>query len=159
RVPQSRHRVERALVAPPPAALPRLLSRVAHPPLAGQRCAGPAGCATASLRHDRRSPTRRRFASPLRTSRRLTVAHGANLPDRAPSWTGRCAFTRSRSYAETAYLPFDVLELRVGDSGNTPSEARRGADRVSGRDSRPRRMRACPTSWRISQDSFIATAR
>jgi putative transposase len=35
RVPRSPHRVERARVAPPPAVLPRLLSRVAHSPLVG----------------------------------------------------------------------------------------------------------------------------
>jgi hypothetical protein len=93
-VPRDALTATRTLVAPPPAALPRLLSRMAPSPLVGQGCSRPAGCPTASLRHDRPSPTRRRFASPLRTSRRLTVAHGANLPGRTRPWLGRCASTR-----------------------------------------------------------------
>ena len=80
RVPRPRHRVERALVAPPPPAVPRLLSRMAHSPLPGEGCARPAGGTAANLRHDRPGPTRRRSASPLRTSRRLTVALSATQP-------------------------------------------------------------------------------
>jgi hypothetical protein len=49
--------------------------------------------AHASVWHDRSRPTPRRFASPLRTSRGLTVAHRTNIPDRTRPRLGRCAST------------------------------------------------------------------
>ena len=66
--------------------LPGLLSRVAHSPRAGQGCADPADYATASQRRDRSSPPRRRGATPLRTSRRLTIVL-AGQPRRSCSWS------------------------------------------------------------------------
>lgn len=82
RVSRPRHRVKRALVAPPPPAIPRLLSRVANAPLAGQGCARPASATIVDRRYNRPSPASRRFASSLRTARGLTVALRAtdNMP-------------------------------------------------------------------------------
>ena len=91
-----------------------------------------AGCPTASLWHDRRSPTRRRFASPLRTSRGLTVALGAALPGRPRPWSGRCAPTHCACRPPSGVLGASAFSSHV-DLDDTPSEALR-ADGVSGRD-------------------------
>jgi hypothetical protein len=71
-----RHRPQRGQPPADDPVLYPLLSRLANAPLAEQGCSRPARDATAGLWHDRPSPTRRRFAPPLRTSRRLTVAIG-----------------------------------------------------------------------------------
>ena len=109
---RSCHCVKRALIAAPPATLHRLLSRLAHSPLAGQGCARAASCPAASLRHDCPRSTRRRLASPLRTSRGLSrfrrrlsfAALARRLGRRAPHGIHR-----------QLNLAFSVPELRVGD--------------------------------------------
>ena len=66
----------------------------------------------ANLRHDRPSPTRRRFASPLRTSRRLTVATATTdlaalllrPPDVAAARTSVLVTSKKR-FSRSATLP------------------------------------------------------
>jgi hypothetical protein len=74
RVPGPRHRAQRGQPTSDDHVLSRLPSRVANSPLPGQECSCPTGCATAALRYDQPSPACPRFASPRRTSGRLTVA-------------------------------------------------------------------------------------
>src|SRR5438445_11624834 len=106
---RSRYRVERAFVAPPQHYLAYDHEWRTHLSL-DKDAPVPASCPTASLRNDHSSPSCRRFASPLRTSRRLTVALGTPTQLRPLRIN-----TELPSSTDGAPQRSGVLESRVGD--------------------------------------------
>lgn len=93
----------------------------------GGKSKGLPGGPTASLWHDRRSPKRRRLASPLRTSLGLTAADAAASPGRA------LEVRRLGVRPRPVWMHVQSSELRVSDLDSTPPKARPGTDGVSGR--------------------------
>jgi len=92
--------------------------------LPGQGRSRPTNCATASLRQDRPGPARRRFAPPLRTSRRLNRRSRYHLQVPALAVVRpRCIHTCPSVVLTDGVPRTGALGSRVGDLDNIRSKA------------------------------------